>query len=362
MTGVIFVVTNVLSTVGWAAAVAAVSAGWLAWLWFGLALRRRLRETPRSSGFDNSPRLRPGREERTAQPPGVTTRREFAEKARSGRRDRVRRFAMRPGTVLLQEEHAHLLAHIEASRRGRRGGRMSNMKSTVRDVMTSTVVTVTHAAPFKEIVEKLAKYGISALPVIGPGGGVVGVISEADLMLKEERTPEMTRSLFEGRRRRRERTKMWGKVAGELMTSPAVTIGPEASVAEAARLMHEKHVKRLPVVDGNGALVGIVSRRDVLRIFLRPDEEIRDEIVHRVIRGILWLGPRAVHVHVRRGVITLEGEVKRKSMIPLITELVEGVEGVVAVAVRLGFRFDDTNVRAEGMDPWGMLAHGLRYP
>jgi CBS domain-containing protein len=229
-------------------------------------------------------------------------------------------------------------------------------------VMTSTVVTVTHAAPFKEIVEKLAKYGISALPVIGPGGGVVGVISEADLMLKEERTPEMTRSLFEGRRRRRERTKMWGKVAGELMTSPAVTIGPEASVAEAARLMHEKHVKCLPVVDGNGALVGIVSRRDVLRIFLRPDEEIRDEIVHRVIRGILWLGPRAVHVHVRRGVITLEGEVKRKSMIPLITELVEGVEGVVAVEVRLGFRFDDTNVRAEGMDPWGMLAHGLRYP
>lgn len=235
------------------------------------------------------------------------------------------------------------------------------MKSTVRDVMTRTVVTVTDSAPFKEIVEKLAKYGVSGLPVIGPGGGVVGVISEADLMLKEERPPEMTRSPFEGRRRRRERTKMWGKVAAELMTSPAVTIGPEASVAEAARLMHERQVKRLPVVDENGALVGIVSRRDVLGVFLRPDEEIRDEIVHRVIRGILWLDPRAVHVQVRRGVVTLEGEVDRKGVIPLITELVEGVEGVVAVEVRLGFQIDDINVRAEGMDPWRVLAYGLRY-
>lgn len=236
------------------------------------------------------------------------------------------------------------------------------MKSTVRDVMTRTVVTVTHAAPFKEIVEKLAKYGISALPVIEPAGGVVGVISEADLMLKEERTPEMTRSPFEGRRRRRERTKMWGKVAAELMTSPAVTIGPEVSVADAARLMHEKQVKRLPVVDENGALVGIVSRRDVLRVFLRPDEEIRDEIIRRVIRGILWLDPRAVHVQVRRGVVTLEGEVKRRGIIPLITELVEGVEGVVAVEVRLGFRIDDTKIRVEGMDPWGVLEYGLHYP
>src|SRR6266496_418307 len=103
----------------------------------------------------------------------------------------------------------------------------SRMKSTVQDVMTRTVVTVSSSAPFKEIATKLAKYGVSALPVIGPEGGVVGVVSEADLMLKEERLLEEKQPLFERRRHRRERAKMRGKVAGELMSAPAVTIAPE---------------------------------------------------------------------------------------------------------------------------------------
>jgi CBS domain-containing protein len=227
------------------------------------------------------------------------------------------------------------------------------MKSTVQDVMTRIVVTVSESAPFKEIVAKLDAHGVSALPVIGSEGAVVGVVSEADLMLKEELHPGRDRPVFETRRKRRERAKMGGKVAADLMSAPAVTIGPEAPLAEAARIMHEHRVKRLPVVDRKGGLIGILSRRDVLGVFLRSDEEIRVEIVHRVLGRILSIDASRLRVHVAKGVVTLEGIVERMEVIPLVEEFVQGVEGVVAVEARLSVAFDDSELRREQMRAWG---------
>jgi CBS domain-containing protein len=236
------------------------------------------------------------------------------------------------------------------------------MKRTVGVVMTRTVVTVNEAARFKDIVSLLARHGVSALPVIDAEGRVIGVVSEADLMLKEERLVPERPHLFEGRERRLEHEKMEGRTAADLMTSPAVTVHPEASVPEAARLMHLRKVKRLPVVDAEGRLIGIISRRDVIGVFLRPDPEIRDEVAHRVIRDVMWIDPSAIRVKVRDGLVTLEGQVERRSLVPIISDLVEAVDGVVGVDVRLSFLFDDTTLRPEVVDAWGVLPYGLRAP
>jgi CBS-domain-containing membrane protein len=236
------------------------------------------------------------------------------------------------------------------------------MKRTVGVVMTRTVVTVNEAARFKDIVSLLARHGVSALPVLDLGGRVIGVVSEADLMLKEERLVPERSHLFEGRERRLEHEKMEGRTAADLMTAPAVTVHPEASVPEAARLMHLRRVKRLPVVGADGRLVGIVSRRDVIAVFLRPDPEIRDEVVQRVIRDVLWIDPSTVRVKVRDGLVMLEGQVERRSLIAIVADLVEAVEGVVGVDVRLSFRFDDTSLRPEVAEAWGVLPYGLRVP
>jgi CBS domain-containing protein len=138
---------------------------------------------------------------------------------------------------------------------------------TVRDVMTTTVVAVRERASYKEIVDDLVAYGVSAMPVLDAGNWVVGVVSEADLLPKAELAGDHLQArLFERRRRRTARKN--GDTARELMTSPAITIGPDASIAEAARLMEAERVKRLPVVNAQGRLVGIVARRDLLRTYL----------------------------------------------------------------------------------------------
>jgi CBS domain-containing protein len=149
------------------------------------------------------------------------------------------------------------------------------MGRRVRDVMTPQVLTVDEQAPFKEIVALMDECRISALPVLDEKGRVVGIVSEADLLLKEE-FPEGPAGgrLLQGRRQREERAKAAGDTAVELMTAPAVTIGPDATVTEAARLLHRHGIKRLPVVDPAGPLLGIVSRADLLKVFLRADAEI----------------------------------------------------------------------------------------
>src|SRR5689334_657776 len=184
----------------------------------------------------------------------------------------------------------------------------------VRDVMTDRVIAVREVAPYKEIVAALTRFGVSAVPVIDADQRVVGVVSEADLMAKVEfADAEMRYPLFERRRRRVARRKAAGDRADELMSAPAITIRPDVSIAEAARLMDSEGVKRLPVVGDHGRLVGIVTRGDLLRMYVRPDQTIRDEVCVEVLGRVLCLEPDVVDVSVDRGVVALRGTVDRRS-------------------------------------------------
>ena len=216
------------------------------------------------------------------------------------------------------------------------------MKSLVRDVMTTEVIAVQPWTPFREIVARLAEHRISAAPVLDAEGNVLGVVTEADLLLKQEHPDlELNVPLVWSRRRRLEREKAAAVVAGKLMTTPAVTVPPTATVTEAARRMHTARVKRLPVVDERGQLLGIVSRADLLKVFTRPDEAIRSEIINDVIVGDLMMNPSRLVIRVDDGVVVLEGEAERSSLIPYLVRAVHHVEGVVRVENKLSFDIDD---------------------
>jgi len=213
----------------------------------------------------------------------------------------------------------------------------------IKDVMTSDVIAVRADMPFKEIVDILADRGISAVPVVDDEDRVIGVVSEADLLHKTEFAGESVASrLLESRRHRTAREKAAGDVAGEVMTAPAVTVTADMSVIEAARMMEEKEIKRLPVVDVQGRVVGIVSRRDLLKVFLQPDPEIRAEVLEQVFRRGMWIDERPLSVEVAEGVVTLGGELDAKSLIPIAVRLTRAVDGVVDVVDQLTYRYDDT--------------------
>jgi CBS domain-containing protein len=211
--------------------------------------------------------------------------------------------------------------------------------------MTQEVVTVDEQAPFKEVAKLLTDRRVSALPVLDGKGRVVGIVSEADLLLKEEfpEGPPDAR-LLQSRHRRETRAKAAGGTAAELMTSPAVTIGPDASVPEAARLLHRHGIKRLPVLDPSGPLLGIVSRGDLLKVFLRSDADIAREVRQHVLVRSMWIDPDAVTVEVRDGVVTLTGQLERNSLIPIVVGFVRGLDGVVDVIDRLTFDLDDKTI------------------
>ena len=219
------------------------------------------------------------------------------------------------------------------------------MGRRVRDVMTQEVVTVNEHASFKDVAMLIAERRVSAVPVLDREGRVLGIVSEADLVLKEEypEGPPEGR-MFQGRRRRIAQAKAAGDTAAELMTAPAVTIGPDASVAEAARLLHRHGIKRLLVVDPAGPLLGIVSRADLLKVFLRSDADIAREIRQQVLMQAMWMNPEAVAIDVRDGVVTLTGQLERRSLIPNTVSLVRGLDGVVDVVDRLTFELDDTPI------------------
>lgn len=216
------------------------------------------------------------------------------------------------------------------------------MKSLVRDVMTTDVVTVEPWTPFKDIVTQLAEHRISATPVLDPEGDVLGVVTEADLLLKQEHADlELNAPLAWNRRRRLEREKAAAAVAGELMTTPAVTVPPTATITEAARRMHTAGVKRLPVVNDAGRLVGIVSRADLLKVFVRTDEAIWREIMDDVIVRDFMLDPSRFFIDVVDGVVVLQGRIERSRLIPLLIRAVHAVEGVLGVEDRLTADVDD---------------------
>ncbi|MFF4084210.1 CBS domain-containing protein [Streptomyces sp. NPDC001777] len=190
----------------------------------------------------------------------------------------------------------------------------------VGDLMTDNVVSVLPETTFREMAKLLAEHAISGLPVVDEDDHVVGVVSGSDLLARRALT------------------------ARELMTAPAVTVHAEEAGADAARLMVRRGVERLPVVDEEERLVGIVTRRDLLCVFLRPDTEIRRRIREEVLADAADPPEDAVDVHVLDGVVTLVGQVRRRSRAVLLLRLAERVEGVVAVVDRLSAREDDTRL------------------
>jgi CBS domain-containing protein len=225
------------------------------------------------------------------------------------------------------------------------------MKHRVRDVMTVDVATVATATPFKDVVRILHDRRVSAVPVVDAVGRVLGIVSEADLALKEEHQPDDPVPFFEGDGHRRERASARGTVAADFMTEPVTTVPPEASLAVAARLLHREGIRHLPVVDADDRLVGIVTRRDLLAVFLRPDSAIHWEVERSVVEATLGLQPGTVRVAVDLGVVTLEGRLPRRSLARELVGLVNAVEGVVAVRDRVRWLSDDT-IRLAAT-PWG---------
>ena len=207
----------------------------------------------------------------------------------------------------------------------------------VRDVMTADPVTVTPAAPIKDLADILVKQRIGALPVLTPHGRPVGLVTEADLQRKEQlrRDPDGQHSMHLTYRARRDIAT--AETAGELMTRQPATVRADATVAEAARLMGRHQVRCLLVVDEGGKLLGVVSAQDLLRIFLRPDDEIRAEIIDDVLAGYFGTNPALVQIDVADGVVRLTGELERKSMLLLLLPAVRAVDGVVDVQGQLSY-------------------------
>ncbi|WP_405566862.1 CBS domain-containing protein [Streptomyces sp. NBC_01167] len=238
------------------------------------------------------------------------------------------------------------------------------MKHTkVGTVMVSDVITAEAGTGFKEVARLLEDNRISGLPVVDDDEKVLGVISETDLMLRQAAAsgePERRRRRIMTRAARTSAEKERAESAGTLMSMPAVTVHADDTIAAAARTMTQRHLERLPVVDEEERLVGIVTRRDVLQVFLRPDEDIRREVVHEVIENTLWLAPHAIDVHVQDGVVTLEGEVERRSEQPIALHLTRQVDGVVSVVDELTYRIDDRHLPPAEQALHGIGAQWLR--
>ncbi|MFE2478066.1 CBS domain-containing protein [Streptomyces sp. NPDC059389] len=186
---------------------------------------------------------------------------------------------------------------------------------SVADLMTHNAVTVRRTTAFKEIARLLNEFDITAVPVIDGAGNPVGVVSEADLL--------------------RRRSAGGAATAEELMTSPAVTARPEWSVVRAARIMQRQRVKRLPVVNEEGRVVGVLSRSDLIQLFLRRDHAIQEEILEDVLTRTLHLAPSDVTVEVDDGLVTLSGTVPQPDLLPVVVRLCQSVDGVVDVDNRL---------------------------
>ncbi len=216
----------------------------------------------------------------------------------------------------------------------------------VSDVMTRRVVTVGREARFERIVRLMRERGVSALPVLEGMGRVVGVVSEADLLPEEEfrdSDPDLPRSRLRSTGgtpitqmlRRSDLAKAGAVTAGELMTSPALTVHADTTLAEAAQIMATLRIRRLPVVDGRRLLQGIVSRTDLLRVFLRDDEDIARQVRREIVSYLFPHPPSAVRVVVRDGVVTLTGSIPDRSLVPAAARLARAVEGVVDVRFEL---------------------------
>ena len=216
-------------------------------------------------------------------------------------------------------------------------------ESTVRvgEVMTRDVVSVTPDTPLKDVAAALVERGVSGLPVCDADGAVVGVLSEADLLVKQGGAPERSGGLFAwlvDTASAPDLAKLRAHTAGEAMTAPAITVESGAPVSEAARTMVSLGVNRLPVVE-DGRLVGIVTRADLVRLFTRSDEEIARDIRQDVVKR-LWIAPERIEVEVEQGEVVLRGEAETEAEAELLLKLIPLVAGVVGVRSELSWAVD----------------------
>jgi CBS domain-containing protein len=209
------------------------------------------------------------------------------------------------------------------------------MRSTVKDVMTAPVVAVRENASFKEIVSRMRDSRVSAFPVVDREGKVIGVVSEADMLNKE--ADEAGPGTFASMLRFRDHEKAAGVTAADLMTSPAATIGPDEAVVDAARLMRDRRIKRLPVTNATGHLIGVISRADVLGVFLRPDETIRYEVLEEIVRSAFLVRSQPFGVVVHDGIVTLTGCPENDQAGHDLVERLRHIEGVVTVRDKLSY-------------------------
>jgi len=226
------------------------------------------------------------------------------------------------------------------------------MKATrVEDVMSAKVVTVRGDMAFKDLVRAMYEARVSAVPVVDEDGRLVGIVSEADLLRSEDDVrhggskvvllewyvnPVYLTEIAE---------RMEHLRARDIMTTEVVTVRPDTPVDMAIRVLLKAGVKRLPVIDADGRVIGIVSRRDLLSPFLRSDEDIRDEVVGEVIHRTLWMDPATIRVEVADGVVSLRGRVDRRSEREILEAMIRRVDGVVGIENELTYRIDDRELR-----------------
>lgn len=236
----------------------------------------------------------------------------------------------------------------------------------VLDVMTTEVISVRKDASFKEVVRLMHDHAISGVPVVDEGGHLVGIVTEADLLFLEEEPQAPQRSgrsfltwfIHPAKLAEIERRAEDVRVE-DIMTRSVVTTRPEIGVREAIKVLLDAGVKRLPVVAADGKVVGIVSRRDLLMPFLRPDDEVAREISKDVIFETMWIDPATITVEVREGVVTLRGRLTSRSTKGILVELVRRVDGVVGVEDHLSYDWDDRNPRLQ--EPFGAPRRGENW-
>jgi CBS domain-containing protein len=226
---------------------------------------------------------------------------------------------------------------------------------TVRDVMKRDVLTVLPSTPMKDVAQVLVDRRVSGLPVVDEEGKVLGVVSEADFLIKEqgaEEIPHRPLSRFRGESAdtRGLQAKVTASTAGEAMTAPAIVVTPSTSIREAAATMTTRRVNRLPVVD-DGRLVGIVTRADLVRAYVRSDEELSRVIRDDVLLRTLWLDPAGFIVSVHDGVAIISGAVERRSTAESVERAIAMVPGVVTVQAAIAWKLEDRDIRPVQRDP-----------
>ncbi len=222
----------------------------------------------------------------------------------------------------------------------------------VRDVMTREVISVPPEMPLRELARLLTERQISGVPVVDEAGRCIGIVSEADVVTKQVSRPVSRRLPLEWllgeRQDPEEQRRRAATTAGEAMTTPPITIGADRPIREVAATMVDRRVNRLPVVEEDGRLVGVVSRADLVRAYLRLDADIRETVRDDIIRGTMWLDPDDLEIKVKEGIVEIGGTVDRRSTARIIEKLIGLADGVAGVRSSLAWEFDDSGIEPAG--------------